>query len=38
MAQKVTQDTTSKLVNALVLQIDPSEILSKYGRFARLKK
>ena len=41
MAQKVTKnntDTTSKLVDELLSQVDPSEILSKDGLFSKLKK
>lgn len=42
MAQKVTKNnteaTTSKLVDELLSQVDPSEILSKDGLFSKLKK
>jgi putative transposase len=42
MAQKViknnTEATTSKLVDELLSQVDPSEILSKDGLFSKLKK
>ncbi len=41
MAQKITKnntDTTSKLVDELLSQVDPSEILSKDGLFSKLKK
>ena len=42
MAQKViknnTEATTSKLVDELLSQVDPSEILSKNGLFSKLKK
>ena len=39
MTPKVsTQDVTERLVSELVSQVDPSEILSKDGLFAKLKK
>ena len=41
MAQKIKQNntnTTEKLVDELISQIDPSEILNKDGLFAQLKK
>ena len=41
MAQKVTKnntDITSKLVDELLSQVDPSEILSKDGLLSKLKK
>ena len=42
MAQKViknnTEATTSKLVDELLSQVDPSEILNKDGLFSKLKK
>ncbi len=38
MAQKVQQTTTEKLVDELLSQIDPSEILAKDGLFSKLKK
>jgi len=38
MAQKVQQTTTEKLVDELLAQVDPSEILAKDGLFSKLKK
>ena len=42
MAQKVVKNNidlaTSKLVDELLSQVDPSEILSKDGLFSKLKK
>ncbi|MSO13296.1 putative transposase for insertion sequence element ISRM3-like [Rickettsiales endosymbiont of Trichoplax sp. H2] len=41
MAQKVskkTTDTATKLVDELLSQVDPSEILAKDGLFSKLKK
>jgi putative transposase len=38
MAQKVIQNATEKLVDELISQINPSEILSKGGLFSKLKK
>ena len=40
MAQKVskkTTDTATKLVDELLSQVDPSEILAKDGLFSKLK-
>lgn len=38
MAQKAPQTTTEKLVDELLSQIDPAEILAKDGLFSKLKK
>lgn len=38
MAQKTIENTTNKLVEELLSQVEPSEILSKDGLFSKLKK
>ena len=38
MAQKAKASTTDKLVDELLSQVDPKEMLKKDGLFAQLKK